>query len=405
VRYLRLALGERVIGHLRFSEGKSTFIPDEGWAGDLFRPILGQRFEDDPFRRFGTSSRLPAWFSNLLPEGPFRRFVARGNDLREGDEFALLAELGRDLPGALTAVEVTDVDTPFEDVEDADMDEPRRERRSDRVKFSLAGVQMKFSALRTEDRAFVVPVESAGGDWILKLPDLRYPTVPANEYSMLLWASRSGVAVPEIKLVAMADVEGLPGSVSLPPEEPSAFAIARFDRYQNGKQHMEDFAQILDVFPEDKYEHAGYVSLLRVVNGVVGRHAVEEMLKRMVMLIAMDNGDAHLKNWTLRYPEPRVAELSPAYDLVCTGVYIPGDPLALTMDGVRDTREVSRVTFERMIAKADLEPDLIRSVDETVASAAEVWTELREDLPCAPEVKAHIDHQLETSPLFRSTVN
>lgn len=403
MRYLRLALDERVVGHLRFLEGKSTFIPDEDWAGDLFRPILGQRFEDDPFRRFGTTSRLPAWFSNLLPEGPFRRFVARGNDLKEGDEFALLAELGGDLPGALTALEVMDVDTPVQDIDDADVDEPHAERRPGQVKFSLAGVQMKFSALRSDDRAFVVPVESAGGDWILKLPDLRYPAVPANEYSMLLWASRSGVTVPEIKLVPIGDVEGLPESVSLPPEEPFAFAIARFDRYKKAKQHMEDFAQILDVFPEDKYEHAGYVSLLRVVNGVVGRSAVEEMLRRMVMLVAMDNGDAHLKNWTLRYPEPRVVELSPAYDLVCTGVYIPDDPLALTMDGVRDTREVSRATFERMIAKARLEPDLIATVDETVASAAEGWVELRADLPCEPEVKAHIDHQLKASPLFNST--
>lgn len=400
MRYLRLALGERIVGHLRFAEGKTTFIPDQRWAGDTFRPILGQRFEDDPYRRFGTTSRLPAWFSNLLPEGPFRRFVARGNDLREGDEFALLAELGQDLPGALTAVEVKGVDASAQGVEEAVFDEPRVARRSDLVKFSLAGVQMKFSALRSDDQAFVIPVESAGGNWILKLPDLRYPAVPANEYSMLVWARRSGVVVPEIKLVPVSDVEGLPDSVALPPEEPFAFAIERFDRYGNARQHMEDFAQVLDVFPEDKYEHAGYVSLLRIVHAVVGRSAVEEMLRRMVMLVAMDNGDAHLKNWTLRYPEARVAELSPAYDLVCTGVYILGDPLALTMDGVRKTREVSRVTFERMIAKADLPPDLISTVDLMAASATEAWTELRADLPCQPEVKAHVDRQLRECPLF-----
>ena len=262
---------------------------------------------------------------------------------------------------------------------------------------------MKFSALQADDQAFVIPAESAGGDWILKLPDLRYPEVPANEYSMMVWARQSGVSVPAIKLIPVRDIEGLPNSIELPTGERYAFAIERFDRYEGRRQHMEDFAQVLDVFPEDKYEHAGYVALLRIVDAVIGSSAVEEMLRRMVMLIAMDNGDAHLKNWTLRYPEPRDVELSPAYDLVCTGVYIPEDDLALTMDGVRNTREISRSTFVRVIQKANLPPDVIGIVDEMVALVPTVWHGLREDLPCNSDVKVHIDRQLKECPLFRTT--
>lgn len=398
MRFLRLGLGSTVVGHLRYSDGKSTFIPEEAWAGDTFRPILGQRFEDDPFRRFGTSSRLPAWFSNLLPEGPFRRFVARGNELREGDEFALLAELGRDLPGALVAVEVPDVDAP-EGIE-IEIQEPPRDARSDRIKFSLAGVQMKFSALRADDRAFVIPVEAPGGNWILKLPDLRYPAVPANEFSMLTWAKHSGVQVPDIQLIPITEIQGLPASISIPDDEPFGFAIERFDRYGGTRQHMEDFAQILDVFPEEKYDHAGYISLLRIVNAVVGPEAIEEMLRRMVMLIAMDNGDAHLKNWTIRYSAPRVPELSPAYDFVCTGAYIRDDELALTLDGVRNSRDVSRNTFERVIEKASLEAGLIEVVDDTVNAARNSWLELAAELPCDLSVKEHINYQLSHSTLF-----
>lgn len=400
MRYLRITLRGEVVGHLRWIDGKTTFIPEADWAGDAFRPILGQRFEDDPFRRFGTSSRLPAWFSNLLPEGPFRRFVARGNELKESDEFALLVELGRDLPGALQAVEVTDVDAPVRETAVDDLVEPASAGRPERVKFSLAGVQMKFSALRSDDQAFVVPAQSAGGDWILKLPDLRYPNVPSNEFSMLTWSRHVGVQVPEIRLVPVGAIDGIPAAVEIPPEEHFAFAIERFDRYGSEKQHMEDFAQVLDVFPEDKYDYAGYVSLLRIIDAVVGPDAVAEALRRMVMLVAMDNGDAHLKNWTLRYPAARDVELSPAYDLVCTGAYIRDDDLALTMDGVRGTREVSRTTFERMIQKAKLSPNLIDTVEETAASARQSWEELRADLPCADGVKDHVDRQLASSPLF-----
>jgi serine/threonine-protein kinase HipA len=49
---------------------------------------------------------------------------------------------------------------------------------------------------------------------------------------------------------------------------------------------------------------------------------------------AIENGDAHLKNFSVIYESPLdEVNLAPAYDLIATTPYIPKDTLALTLDG------------------------------------------------------------------------
>ena len=79
-----------------------------------------------------------------------------------------------------------------------------------RYGFSLAGVQPKFS-MRHDGKALALPATGKGGDWIVKLPDRRFPHVPENEYSMLTWAKRSGIDIPEIDLVWGSDLQEYPG--------------------------------------------------------------------------------------------------------------------------------------------------------------------------------------------------
>jgi len=54
-----------------------------------------------------------------------------------------------------------------------------------RWRFSLAGVALKFSLLRQDDR-LTLPSTGSGGDRIVKLPDARHPAVPRNEYVTML---------------------------------------------------------------------------------------------------------------------------------------------------------------------------------------------------------------------------
>ena len=52
------------------------------------------------------------------------------------------------------------------------------------MRFSLAGVQLKFSAIGSARHGLTIPADGAGGSWIVKLPSAQFPGVPENEYSI-----------------------------------------------------------------------------------------------------------------------------------------------------------------------------------------------------------------------------
>ena len=60
------------------------------------------------------------------------------------------------------------------------------------------------------------------------------------------------------------------------------------------------------------------------------------------------NGDAHLKNWSIVYPDGRIPALSPAYDLVPTVLYIENDDLGLNLNGSKEFSGVGAASFERL---------------------------------------------------------
>jgi serine/threonine-protein kinase HipA len=130
---------------------------------------------------------VPPFFSNLLPEGPLRKYLAERAGVGEQSEFFLLWLLGRDLPGAVSVHPVEGEELPPQ-VEA----ELTPAERNNMLRFSLAGVQLKFSALKNGVKAggLVIPAEGVGGSWIVKLPSQQYSGVPENEYSMMTIAKR-----------------------------------------------------------------------------------------------------------------------------------------------------------------------------------------------------------------------
>ena len=81
---------------------------DPGYADDPERATLSLSFRD-PFGGLVTDiATTRTWvhpfFSNLLPEGPLREYLARAAGIDPRAEYELLAALGEDLPGAITIV-------------------------------------------------------------------------------------------------------------------------------------------------------------------------------------------------------------------------------------------------------------------------------------------------------------
>ncbi|MGB5300547.1 MAG: HipA domain-containing protein [Thiogranum sp.] len=93
--------------------------------------------------------------------------------------------------------------------------------------------------------------------WIVKLPSMKFEGVPENEFAIMTLARMIGMDVPDVELVDLEVVSGLPEGIGR--LKGSALAVKRFDRTEEGGIiHSEDFAQVFGVYPERKYERASY---------------------------------------------------------------------------------------------------------------------------------------------------
>lgn len=359
------------------------------------RPILGQVFEDDPDRVHRSRVKLPPFFSNLLPEGALRDLLAKQIGVNAEREPYLLAHVGEDLPGAVR-VQVED---------DSDDDQAPRpagahEDEGTVLKFSLAGVQLKLSAVRAAGRGLTIPAHGRGGDWIVKLPDARFHGVPENEWAMMTLARAAGLVVADVELVSIADIEGLPKDLGVDTAA-KALAVKRFDRESGARIHIEDFAQVLDVRPShhDKYHAANFETLARIVSRVAPE-STEEFVRRLAFNVAIGNGDAHVKNWSLRYADPMRALLSPAYDIVSTIQYLPDDDLGLNFARSKAFSDVTSQSFARLGEKAELAIDAVEVAKSTIARVRAAWVEHRRDLPLAEAAKDRIEEHWKRIPLM-----
>lgn len=399
---LDVHLGNVHVGTLTLlADERIEFAISEEYRQRYPRPVLSQFFEDDLTRRHISRMRLPHFFSNLLPEGPLRELVAEREHVSRHREFFLIARLGEDLPGAvvvrpsgvLSLIEPDPIEEPHP---------PSSPQEQEPLRFSLAGVQLKFSMLR-KDRGMTLPTGGRGGNWIVKLPDNRYDHVPENEYSMMTWARAVGIDVPEMKLVKVADIEGLPEGINL--REDLAYAIRRFDRPEPGQRiHMEDMAQVLGLYSGEKYDKYNYETIANIILKVAGLDALQEFLRRLVFIIAIGNADAHHKNWSLLYPNGKHAALSPAYDLVSTIQYIPNDKLALNLAKSKRFEDVSLASFERLARKLNLSTDdVLPVVRSTVSATLDTWSALHPNLPLSSKSKQLIEAHWKRVPLLQGT--
>src|SRR5690606_11918442 len=94
-----------------------------------------------------------------------------------------------------------------------------------------------------------------------------------------------------------------------------------------GRIHSEDFAQVFELYAHEKYGRRNYEQIAATIYhyGGEGLPDTQQMARRLLANILLANGDAHVKNWTLHYPDQRTARLAPAYDILTTLPYIRGE--------------------------------------------------------------------------------
>lgn len=199
-------------------------------------------------------------------------------------------------------------------------------------KLSISGVQPKLS-VKFDQGKNVLTSTASGGEYILKPQTFAFPNIPENEQCCMDIAEEIGIDVPAHGLVALKD-------------KSLAYVVKRFDRKNGEKINQEDFAQILG--PKDKY--SGSVEQigrkLKEISTIPGLD-VQLFFERVVFNFLIGNGDAHFKNYSIYYHADGQIRLTPAYDLVCTKLVIPGErDSALMINGADD--QLGRKDFDAL---------------------------------------------------------
>jgi len=384
------------------STALTRFIPDEAFWSNTASPVLSwAAMDDDPQRReiFWRSyvstpffnaegGRLPAFFQNLLPEGPLRRHLEELRGCGPNDHFDLLAACGTDLPGNvyaypahLDADALAGVVTQHNDALEMSVTaDPLPEATS------LSGVQPKLALVQQQGRYVARTKDAQGTHIIAKLPTVEYALLPEVEELSLRLAQAAGVNVCTAWLAPMEQI--LARQPFVLGESRQFLAVKRFDRSPQGHVHCEDFAQILRVQPEEKYTHpaATYATMASTLrggmglNGELGDGAAEELIRRVMVNEMLGNYDAHVKNFGVVYRDGRTPELSPAYDVVAYAAYMGGRGHALRFvpGGEKQARLTAKTVRSFCNATGMFETRVRGVLNEAVGKACASWPALIE---------------------------
>lgn len=402
VSILEVLLHGSVIGtYTQLPNDRNLFVFNQDYIEDQQRATLSLSFKD----KYGelitdirpTQTKVSPFFSNLLPEGQMREYLAQRAGVNAEREFFLLWVLGQDFPGAITIRPVDGDRLPPVSSQSPDSVETDQDKV---LRFSLAGVQLKFSAVMEATGGLTIPVKGIGGSWIIKLPSAKYDNVPENEYAMMTLANNIGIDVPKVELIDVKNISGLPEGMDAVGGQ--AFVIERFDRREDGSRvHIEDFAQIFSVYPDKKYMNANYKNFAKVIWSEVGEEGLVEYIRRLVFNTLIGNGDMHLKNWSFIYPDRKNAALAPGYDFVSTIQYIPDEKMALNYSRTKIFSELTVDELSHLAAKARLpEKIVIDTALDTVERFNSVWKKEKKNLPISGKVVEIIDKHIKTIPLY-----
>lgn len=226
--------------------------------------------------------------------------------------------------------------------------------RNKGARFSLAGAQGKFSLSRVGDE-WVWPNGAVPSTHILK-PAGIYDADEVEHATMML-SKMVGIETPE------SDIQEFNGQ--------QTYIVERFDRrIENGmpvRLPMEDMVQALGLPSSEKYKVSAVDTLTTLRKMDPSGRLGEEWLRRLAFNVAVDNCDAHARNYSVMptSPDGESWKLSPAYDVMTTTVW-PGltDELAMPFSGAEHASEVTPDHYARLADYCGFDPDTAR--DEAI---------------------------------------
>jgi serine/threonine-protein kinase HipA len=381
---LEVRFGAIAVGSLRVDDaGRFSFSYDSAWRTRKGRFPLSLTLPISPHEYVGGAAQ--AFFANLLPEGAARQAICARLGISPDNDFELLRVIGGECAGALSLI---DPARPPADPEDFGYEELQRHRLQELVeddavplliggaatRLSLAGAQDKLPVAVLEGKLHL-PLNTAPSTHILKLPNSRYPHLPANEAFALGLARHLGFEVAHGELFTVTD--------------PPSLLVTRYDRVPSEvpwpvrRLHQEDLCQATGLPPTRKYESEGGLTFARAVTVIrdhVGRPLIDvpRVIEWQAYNLVVGNSDGHAKNLSIVYADDGV-KLSPFYDLVSTREYKRLDrKLAMGVGGRQNPDQIGRAQWIELSRELRIGErvvlDLVGGVAQRALDALGGWT-------------------------------
>lgn len=108
--------------------------------------------------------------------------------------------------------------------------------------------------------------------------------------------------------------------------------------------------------------------------------SLRELVRRLAFNVLVGNSDAHAKNFSLLYADPRRPVLSPAYDVVSVAPYDGyGGDIALSIAGKRRADQVRWADLGRLGGRLGVDDAALAEVAEgTTRGAVAAWPRVAE---------------------------
>lgn len=271
---------------------------------------------------------LPIFEMNL-PEGTLKEHLRNhfAKAIPEFDDLDLLSIVGSSQIGRLrysTHAQLVE-DIPTQDIDEiltykgaADLFVSLLERFA--TYSGISGVQPKVLVRQQDAPDKLV---HRGATHIIKAFDPAvYPELAANEVICMHGAAAAGIPTASVRL----------------SDNRRLLVADRFDLSPDGRYlGIEDFCVLDGRRAHGRYD-GSYENIARRISDFVSPNALAQAREQYALMVAyacaIENGDAHLKNFSVIYGSPeKDVRLAPAYDLIATTPYMPKDTLALTLDG------------------------------------------------------------------------
>lgn len=362
----------RLSGVLR----RSDIEPDAflfGYAEDCPAPAAVSLTMPVVRDQYDSMGRLHPIFEMNLPEGMLRERLQRtfGKAVPNFDDLALLSIVGRSQIGRLryAAPGALPEEVPAQSVQDLlayrgaeDLFGELMERFAPYS--GVSGMQPKV-LIRDAGNVTLDRLTHRGATHIVKaFNSAEFAELAANEFFCMEAARLAGIPVPKVLL----------------SEDRRLLIMERFDLAPDGSYlGVEDFCVLNGMRSSGRYD-ASYELIAKRIKQFVSpafqRQALEQFFAMLALSCAVENGDAHLKNFAVLYRDPESeVRLAPAYDIVSTTPYQPRDTLALALaESKRFPDKDTLVAFGRRACDlpAARVSALLRQVTEGVVQAAEM---------------------------------